>query len=592
MSDRAHAPTRPAPGRRGRRAAGDGGFSLIETLVSLAVIGTVMAGTAPFLIRSVTLVSQQRTQQVAVQVANNALERARAISPAALLSGRGLTAVTNQLNGAPAAVRDALGLTTAVPLNLISSDTGVTDLLAGATAALPTVPQEVTVGGIAYQQNWYVGRCGLPKVTIGQALPGLSDSGFGCVAGLANLATTVQYLRVTVAVTWTHKDCTTNPASPASRPANECVYVASTLVSAGTDPIFDLKRPPPTIVNPGTQYGYVGDTVNFQLVAAGGTLPRNWTLTGLPPGLTVAGNGSITGKTTTAGSYVVAAEVRDKDANSDDTTFTWIVADLPVLTSPGPQVFRTTTPVSLAPVLTGGHQPLVWTATGLPLGLVIDATTGVVSGTPLTTQSTPQTATVSVVDRGRKTASTSFTWRTFTPVKMINPGSFSATRGDNGVYNLGPLASGGLGPYTWSANSLPPGMTINPSTGATSGIISAGTRYLSTVTVTDSAGGSASVTALVTVAARTPSDVRVTAPNPASPDQSTTAGSAVSLTAAAAGTSGYTWTATGLPAGLSISPGGLISGRPTAPGTSTVTLTVTDTAKNVANLMFVWKVNP
>ena len=39
----------------------------------------------------------------------------------------------------------------------------------------------------------------------------------------------------------------------------------------------------------------------------------------------------------------------------------------------------------------------------------------------------------------------------------------------------------------------------------------------------------------------------------------------------------FSWSATGLPAGLNISSGGLISGTPTGPsGTATVTLTVAD----------------
>jgi hypothetical protein len=37
----------------------------------------------------------------------------------------------------------------------------------------------------------------------------------------------------------------------------------------------------------------------------------------------------------------------------------------------------------------------------------------------------------------------------------------------------------------------------------------------------------------------------------------------------------YTWTATGLPAGLSCSPAGVISGTPTAAGTDPVVVTVT-----------------
>jgi hypothetical protein len=55
-----------------------------------------------------------------------------------------------------------------------------------------------------------------------------------------------------------------------------------------------------------------------------------------------------------------------------------------------------------------------------------------------------------------------------------------------------------------------------------------------------------------------------------------TVGTAYSVTlAATGGTSPYTWSATGLPAGL-IQSGGVISGTPTAAGTSSVIVTVTD----------------
>ncbi|RYB92002.1 ExeM/NucH family extracellular endonuclease [Nocardioides oleivorans] len=51
---------------------------------------------------------------------------------------------------------------------------------------------------------------------------------------------------------------------------------------------------------------------------------------------------------------------------------------------------------------------------------------------------------------------------------------------------------------------------------------------------------------------------------------------------ATGGTSPYTWTATGLPAGVSISPAGQVSGTPTATGTTTVTATATDSATPTA----------
>jgi len=71
------------------------------------------------------------------------------------------------------------------------------------------------------------------------------------------------------------------------------------------------------------------------------------------------------------------------------------------------------------------------------------------------------------------------------------------------------------------------------------------------------------------------------------------AASAVTLSGTDA-TSGQTLTysATGLPAGLSISSGGVISGTPTANGTSTVTVTAKDGNGAYASQSFVWTVAP
>ncbi|WP_239133504.1 ExeM/NucH family extracellular endonuclease [Rugosimonospora africana] len=80
----------------------------------------------------------------------------------------------------------------------------------------------------------------------------------------------------------------------------------------------------------------------------------------------------------------------------------------------------------------------------------------------------------------------------------------------------------------------------------------------------------------------------VTVTNPGT--QNATAGTAITALslAASGGTAPYTWTATGLPAGLSISPDGTISGTPTDAGTSSVTVTATDStgAKGSATFSF------
>ncbi|MGX1370152.1 Zn-dependent metalloprotease [Streptomyces canus] len=84
----------------------------------------------------------------------------------------------------------------------------------------------------------------------------------------------------------------------------------------------------------------------------------------------------------------------------------------------------------------------------------------------------------------------------------------------------------------------------------------------------------------------------VTVTNPGS--QSATVGTAVSLQVAASSTNGgsLTYTATGLPAGLSINGStGLISGTPTTAGSSSTTVTVTDSTGATGTASFTWTVS-
>ncbi len=82
----------------------------------------------------------------------------------------------------------------------------------------------------------------------------------------------------------------------------------------------------------------------------------------------------------------------------------------------------------------------------------------------------------------------------------------------------------------------------------------------------------------------------VTVSNPG--NQSTVTGASVSLPlSASGGTAPYTWSATGLPAGLSInSSTGTISGTATTAGTSNVTVTATDSASHSGTASFSWTV--
>ncbi|GLZ31575.1 hypothetical protein Lesp02_37630 [Lentzea sp. NBRC 105346] len=81
----------------------------------------------------------------------------------------------------------------------------------------------------------------------------------------------------------------------------------------------------PTVNNPGNQTSTVGQAVNLQLSASGGTPPYTWSVTGLPAGLSASSSGLITGTPTTAGTSSVTATATDSAGKSGSTTFTWTV---------------------------------------------------------------------------------------------------------------------------------------------------------------------------------------------------------------------------------------------------------------------------
>jgi hypothetical protein len=126
-------------------------------------------------------------------------------------------------------------------------------------------------------------------------------------------------------------------------------------------------------------------------------------------------------------------------------------------------------------------------------------------------------------------------------------------------------------PTSYSASGLPAGLLVNTSTGLISGTPT--TAATSTVTLgATNAGGTGNKTLTITVSAAAPSAPVISSASTASGTVSTAF--SYQITASNSPTS---YSASGLPAGLSINTGtGLISGTPTASGTSTVTLGATN----------------
>lgn len=214
----------------GGRVAADAGFTMLETVVSLGLISTVLAALAPFLVNWTIATDAQRDRQVAIQLAGEAMEQARSLRGAGALEGRSRAAVQAQWAQAPAAVRNAYATAmlcgwdqrlSAEPAATCAGTAAAAAAgsAAGAQAPLPTVPVENTVAGVTYRQHWYVGQCWQS-----------TEAGARC--GTAEDPGDVPYLRVVVAVTWSHQSC----------PGGQCVYHTTTLQSPAADPLFNVWR--------------------------------------------------------------------------------------------------------------------------------------------------------------------------------------------------------------------------------------------------------------------------------------------------------------------------------------------------------------
>lgn len=175
-------------------------------------------------------------------------------------------------------------------------------------------------------------------------------------------------------------------------------------------------------------------------------------------------------------------------------------------------------------------------------------------------------------------------------VTVTNPGNQAGTVGTTASLQINASDSASGQTLTYSATGLPAGLSINSSSGLISGTpTTAGTDSV-TVRATDTSGASGSASFSWTISSSTPTDT-VTVINPGS--QTSQYGANVKLQIAATDSaSGQTlsYSASGLPAGLSISSTGLITGKPTTVGSSTVTVTATDSTSASGSTSFTWTV--
>jgi len=323
------------------------------------------------------------------------------------------------------------------------------------------------------------------------------------------------------------------------------------------------------------------------LTAMGGKAPYMWYLDNstLPGNLALSPSGVISGTPAvgTARDYTVTIKVEDsstpvkKSATKDFTFDIAAEGSLQITTNGLPDGIVNSD--YEAQVKAVGASLLTWSQTGLPAGLNIDATTGVISGKPAAKGE--YTFTVNVLGEAN-TDSKSFTINiTSEKVQIVSDSLPDGIKGT--LYSANLAAEYGTGVYNWSIvdGTLQGDLVLNPATGVISGTPTTSGVFTFKVEVTDESSGNDSDTKTFTAGIADKALQIDTISLPAG-----TVGTAYApVTLAGSGGLGdYNWTldaGSSLPAGLSLSTSGVISGTPTTAGTVNFIVKVTDSASPV-----------
>lgn len=323
-----------------------------------------------------------------------------------------------------------------------------------------------------------------------------------------------------------------------------------------------IPAAPPVISSSLTASGTTGTAFSYSITASNS--PSSYGATGLPAGLSInTSTGVISGTPTGAG--VSNVTITATNASGTDTQTLVITINNP----PAPVISSSLTTngtvgTAFTYTITASNTPTSYNATGLPPGLSINTTTGVISGTPSATG--VSNVTITATNAGGTDTQTLVVTINNPPAPVITSSlTASGTTGTAFTYTITATNS----PTSYNATGLPAGLSINTSTGVISGTPTGVATTSVTITATN-AGGTDTQTLVITVS------------NPPAPvitsilTASGTTGSAFSYTITASNTP-TSYNATGLPAGLSINTGtGLISGTPTAVGTTSVTISATN----------------
>jgi hypothetical protein len=345
---------------------------------------------------------------------------------------------------------------------------------------------------------------------------------------------------------------------------------ASANLTVGSDPSITAFTANRTSVT-------AGSAVQLTLTPAGGTMPYRYSYSGLPAGCSSSNSPTPTCTPTGTGNFTIGASLTDAAGYLVTASLDLTVNARPSLTAltSDPQVVDVGQATVISITAAGGTAPLGYSFTGLPAGCV-SADLASLSCTATVSGTFPIGATVTDADGW--TASMVASLTVDPDPSVISFAAAPALLDLGGSIHVWLNASGGTGGLTYAYTGFPSGCVLGvASTGSCVPQVTG--NFTITGTVTDGLGFSVHQTLVLTVNADPAVTlIRVT---PAGIDVGQTAAMQVVYTG---GTAPFSFSYTGLPFGCTGTATAFVNCTGSSPGSSSITVTLTDHLKQASSL--------
>ena len=492
-----------------------------------------------------------------VTSANGTGARTLSISAGAVPTGMTFTPATGVLNGTPTAAGTFNFTVTSTDTVGATGSQAYTIIINAVPTITTTTLPNWTINRAGYSQTIATSNGTSPftfAVTTGTLPTGLTlASSTGVVSGTPTVAGTSNF---TITAT--------DAAGATAAQAYTVVINAVPSITTTTLPNWTINRA-----------GY-----SQTIATTGGTAAITFAVTTgtLPTGLTLASStGVVSGTPTVAGTSNFTVTATDAAGATAAQAYSVVIAAA-VTVSPSTLPNWTINKTGYSQTVTSangtGTKTLSISAGAVPTGMTFTAATGVLNGTP--TAAGTFNFTVTATDTVGATGSQAYSIIIAAAV-TVSPASLPNWTINRTGYSQTVTSANGTGARTLSisAGAVPTGMTFTPATGVLNGTPTAAGTFTFTVTATDTVGATGSQAYTIIINA-VPSITTTSLPN------WTINKTGYSQTIATSnGTSPITFAVTTgtLPTGLTITgSSGLVSGTPTAAGTSNFTITATDAA--------------